>query len=107
VSLNQIKGQGSRDWDFRAANTEAGLNGIRGKPTIDAHHNVYGQGETVWHHATYDPKTNEMRMQLVSVDDHTKALPHKGSVADFESAHGVEYESQAAKMKAKKLNKPS
>ena len=99
-----IKGQGSRDWDFRAANKEAELSGVRGRATIDSHHNTYGQGETVWHHATYDPVTNEMRMQLVTTADHQASLPHRGSVADFEKFHGVEYESQAAKTKAKGLN---
>jgi RHS repeat-associated protein len=101
-----IKAQGSREFDYRAANKEAGLNGPSGRPTIEAHHTVYGEGETVWHHATYDPKTNTMRMQLVTVKDHQASLPHKGSVADYKSTQGVtKYGTTDAKAKAKALNK--
>ncbi len=97
-----IQMQGSRDWDFKAANTNVGLNGSRGKPTINAHKDVYG--DVVWHHATYDPKTNTAKMQLVTSADHNASKPHKGSVKAFEVATGTEYESTAAKNKAKKLN---
>lgn len=100
-----IQAQGARELDYRTANKEAGLNGPKGKATIDAHHNVYGKGNTVWHHATYDPATNTMRMQLVTVDDHKASLPHRGSVADFEAAHGVTYGQKDAKVKAASLNK--
>lgn len=100
-----IQMQGSRDGDFKAANTGAGLNGKRGKPTIDAHKQTYG--EVTWHHATYDSKTNTAVMQLVTTPDHEATLPHKGSVKEFEDATGTVYESAEAKDKAKELNNNS
>ena len=97
-----IQMQGDRKWDFRAANTEAGINGVSGKPTIDAHQQVYG--DVTWHHASYDPKTNTATMQLVRTPDHMASLPHQGSVKDFEDATNTKYGSTEAKKKAKKLN---
>jgi RHS repeat-associated protein len=97
-----IKMQGDRKWDFKAANVEAGISGVSGKPTINAHKQVYG--DVTWHHATYDPKTNTAIMQLVRTSDHEASLPHQGSVKDFENATNTEYGSNEAKEKAKKLN---
>ncbi|WP_423838344.1 RHS repeat-associated core domain-containing protein [Tannerella forsythia] len=97
-----IQMQGDRKLDFKAANAEAGLNGVRGNPTIDAHRQMYG--DVTWHHATYDPKTNTATMQLVRTSDHEASLPHQGSVKEFEDAIGTKYGSADAKEKAKKLN---
>ncbi|WP_394358562.1 HNH endonuclease [Porphyromonas gulae] len=97
-----IQMQGDRKLDFKAANAEAGLNGVRGNPTIDAHRQMYG--DVTWHHATYDPKTNTAIMQLVRTSDHEASLPHQGSVKEFEDATGTKYGSADAKEKAKKLN---
>jgi RHS repeat-associated protein len=97
-----IQMQGDRKLDFKAANAEADLNGVRGNPTIDAHRQVHG--DVTWHHATYDPKTNTATMQLVRTPDHEASLPHQGSVKEFEDATGTKYGSTDAKEKAKKLN---
>lgn len=97
--------QGSRGLDFAEANRLAGLNGKSGKATQSAHHHVYGKNEMVWHHVDYDPVTNKAKMQLVTVTDHKAKIPHSGSVAEFEKAHGVTYGDKAAIDKAKELNK--
>jgi hypothetical protein len=102
IAETTIDMQGSRNWDFKAANENMGLKGASGKTTIGAHKHTHG--DVVWHHATYDPETNTAKMQLVSSADHNASKPHKGSVSAFEKATGTEYESSAAKKKAKGLN---
>ena len=97
-----IKMQGSRDWDFREANKKSKILGKRGKATINAHREVYG--EVTWHHATYNPDDNTAVMQLVKRADHEASLPHEGSVSQFEQKTGFKYESDEAKDAAKKLN---
>ncbi|MBS9781626.1 MAG: HNH endonuclease [Gammaproteobacteria bacterium] len=98
-----IQMQGSRAADFKAANSNSNILGTRGNPTINAHKATYG--DVTWHHVDYDPKTNQAKMQLVSRKDHEATFPHKGSVKDFEDAHGVKYGTPEAKNKAKELNK--
>lgn len=106
IAKETIKMQGSRDADFKEANRLAGLHGCRGKPTIDAHNQQPGQTEELtWHHATYNKKTNTAVMELVTRADHEAKIPHSGSVSDYEKAHGVKYETDAGKAKAKALNK--
>ena len=73
-----IQMQGSRGADFKAANVEVDFNGVRGKPTQQAHR---GLGDVVWHHADYNLATNTARMQLVSIADHDAKIPHSGSVS--------------------------
>ncbi|HFQ5140849.1 TPA: RHS repeat-associated core domain-containing protein [Vibrio vulnificus] len=103
IAETTIQMQGSRNQDFKVANGNVGLNGVRGKPTANAHKQIYG--DVVWHHATYDPESNTAKMQLVSSELHNANKPHKGSVKAFEVATGTIYESSAAKDKAKELNK--
>ncbi|WP_082392058.1 RHS repeat domain-containing protein, partial [Neisseria sp. 83E34] len=103
ISQVTIEMQGSRGRDFLAANELAGLNGKRGSPTREAHKLVYG--DVTWHHVDYDPITNKATMQLVTRKDHEASLPHRGSVKDFEDAHGVTYGSTQAKNKAQQLNR--
>ena len=103
----EINAQGSRDLDFKAANEEAGYKGKRGQATARAHDVVHGKGNTVWHHATYDPATNKMRMQLVTVADHNATIPHRGSVADFMDwwkLKPAKYGDTIVQLKAKALN---
>ena len=98
-----IDAQGYRDGDFKAANAEAGINGKRGKPTINAHRNTHGK--VTWHHVDYDPETNTMRMQLVTTADHEATLPHEGSAKHFRDHHNLaEYDSEESKRVAKELN---
>ena len=97
-----IKMQGSRDWDFREANKKSKILGKRGKATINAHREVYG--EVTWHHASYNPDDNTAVMQLVKRADHEASLPHEGSVSQFEQKTGFKYESDEAKDAAKTLN---
>ena len=60
-----IKMQGDRELDYKEANKAAEINEKRGKPTIKAHKDNYG--DVVWHHAAYDEKTNSCIMQLVHI----------------------------------------
>ncbi|WP_353892009.1 RHS repeat domain-containing protein [Faucicola atlantae] len=94
--------QGSRKRDFKEANRVAGLNGVRGKPTQNAHRDTHG--EVTWHHVDYDPVTNTATMQLVTEADHEAKIPHSGSVSEFETTHGVTYGTPEAKKYAKDLN---
>ena len=98
-----IKMQGDRELDYKEANKAAEINGKRGKPTIKAHKDNYG--DVVWHHAAYDEETNSCIMQLVYTSEHKAKLPHEGAVKQFEIETGVEYDTKAAKDKAKELNK--
>ncbi|WP_062058226.1 RHS repeat-associated core domain-containing protein [Aquimarina longa] len=98
IAETTIQMQGSRSQDFKAANSNVGLNGKRGKPTGNAHKEIHG--DVVWHHVDYDPETNTAKMQLVSSADHNASKPHKG----FEDHTGTVYESPEAKAEAKKLN---
>lgn len=43
-------------------------------------------------------------MQLVYTSEHKAKLPHEGAVKQFEIETGVEYDTKAAKDKAKELN---
>ena len=58
----------------------------------------------VWHHVAYDEETNSCIMQLVYTSEHKAKLPHEGAVKQFEIETGVEYDTKAAKYKAKELN---
>ena len=98
-----IKMQGDRELDYKEANKAVEINGKRGKPTIKAHKDNYG--DVVWHHAAYDEETNSCIMQLVYTSEHKAKLPHEGAVKQFEIETGVEYDTKAAKDKAKELNK--
>ncbi len=103
ISQVTIKMQGKREWDYRAANEAASITGVRGKATIDAHTQQYG--DVVWHHASYNADTNECVMQLVKTPDHKAEIPHEGAVKQFETATGTTYGEADAKAKAKELNK--
>jgi RHS repeat-associated protein len=103
ISQVTIKMQGKREWDYRAANEAAGIKSVRGKTTIDAHVQQYG--DVVWHHASYNADTNECVMQLVRTPDHIAKIPHEGAVKQFEAATGTTYGEAGAKAKAKELNK--
>ena len=50
--------QGDRELDYKEANKAVEINGKRGKPTIKAHKDNYG--DVVWHHAAYDEETKFM-----------------------------------------------
>lgn len=105
ISEVTIQMQGSREWDFRAANAEAGIMGANGQATVYAHRKLYG--DVTWHHATYDPVNNTAKMQLVLTDTHKATLPHEGAVAQFLEANGLEkgtYGQQEAKNMASRLN---
>ncbi len=95
-----IQMQGTRSLDYKEANEAAGILGKRGYPTAQAHRNTYG--EVTWHHAKYNPDTNECIMQLVRTSDHTSSLPHDGAVKEFEHTHGVKYDTVEAVEVAKK-----
>ena len=56
------------------------------------------------HHVSYDPETNKMIIQLVYTSEHKAKLPHERAVKQFEIETGVEYDTKAAKDKAKELN---
>ena len=103
ISQVTIKMQGDRKWDYRAANEAANITGVRGKATIDAHIQQYG--DVVWHHASYNADTNECIMQLVRISDHQAEIPHEGAVKEFETITGTKYGKAEAKAKAKELNK--
>ena len=105
IAETTIQMQGSNNLDFRAANSNVGLNGVRGSATGNAHKLVHG--DVVWHHVSYDPVTNTARMQLVSSVDHKATFPHKGAVAEFMSENNIEgkYGNAASKKKANALNK--
>jgi RHS repeat-associated protein len=103
ISQVTIKMQGKREWNYRAANEAADITGVRGKATIDAHTQQYG--DVVWHHASYNADTNECVMQLVKIPDHKAEIPHEGAVKQFEIATGTTYGEADAKAKAKELNK--
>ena len=90
--------QGDRELDYKEANKAAEINGKRGKPTIKAHKDNYG--DVVWHHVGYDEKTNSCIMQLVYTSEHKAKLPHEGAVKQFE----IGVDTKAAKDKAKELN---
>ena len=94
--------QGSRKRDFKEANRVAALNGVRGKPTQNAHRDTHGK--VTWHHVDYDSVTNTATMQLVTEADHEAKIPHSGSVSEFETTHGVTYGTPEAKKYAKDLN---
>jgi RHS repeat-associated protein len=99
-----IQMQGSNNWDFKLANDQVGLFGVKGNATAKAHKQAYG--DVVWHHASYDPVTNKAKMQLVTTADHNATFPHEGAVKQFREHNKVEeYGSADAKNKAAKLNK--
>ena len=97
-----IKMQGSRNLDYKAANEVANIIGKRGKPTIKAHQTNYG--DVTWHHAKYNPETNECIMQLVKTPDHIARLPHEGGVKYFEQNYDVKYDTIEAVKLAKTIN---
>lgn len=84
----RIKLSGKRrgtDGDFHRANIEAGFSGVEA-PT-GPNGNKY-----TWHHLDdFDPETGESTMQLVRLEDHTGALPHTGSVKQYENYTGTKY----------------
>ncbi len=94
-NIVKIKLTGSRYRDFKAANIEADI-GSTGTATPDGY---------TWHHVhDYDPETNISTMQLVKTEAHEATVPHKGSVSQFETTHGVKYESKEAKVVAESYN---
>jgi len=97
-----IKMQGTRSLDYKAANDAAGILGVRGNPTTLAHRGKYG--DVTWHHAKYNPDTNECIMQLVKTPEHVATLPHEGAVKDFEQTHGLKYDTPEAVNYAQKIN---
>jgi len=83
-SVVKIKMQGSRKRDFTEAYRESGID----RKLADGY---------TWHHVhDFDPATGETTMQLVKRPTHEATYPHKGSVAQFESEHGVKYDTKDA-----------
>lgn len=60
----------------------------------------FDSSKWISHHVSYDPKTNEMTMQLVDINPHTKT-DHIGGVKDFEDHHKTKYNTEQASKKAK------
>ena len=60
----------------------------------------FDSSKWISHHVSYDSKTNEMAMQLVEINTHTKT-DHIGGVKDFESHHRVGYNTEQASKKVK------
>jgi hypothetical protein len=90
-SIVTIKMQGARDADFTEAFKLSKI------PRADA-------SDYTWHHMhDFNPATGETTMQLINTDAHKATLPHKGSVAQYESHFGMpskSYGTYDAKMKA-------
>gem|GEM_PF-5374075 len=83
-NIVQITMQGSRGRDFTAAYKAAGIKSSQAK------------GYT-WHHLDdFNPKTGTTTMQLVKTQGTHKAIPHSGSVSQFEKLFRVEYGTQDA-----------
>jgi len=59
----------------------------------------FDSSKWISHHVDYDPNTNKMRMQLVSLEAHKKS--HIGGVNDFETHHKVKYNTESASKIAK------
>jgi RHS repeat-associated protein len=78
-----IKLQGSRQRDFTLAFEQSNIPKSR---TL-----LY-----TWHHADFDKATGRARMQLVLKSEHS-AIPHKGSVSDFQTKFKVKYGSKKAR----------
>ncbi len=65
---------------------------------------VWSKGYRV-HHVGYDPKTNEMVMQIVKIDAHKRA--HVGGVKDFKKDTGFKYGTTEARAEAARRKKIS
>ncbi|QIP08520.1 HNH endonuclease [Bradyrhizobium symbiodeficiens] len=77
-SVVKIKLSGSRRGDIKRAN-EAG--GFTATPA-----------DYRWHHVDdFDSQSGEASLELIHKDVHNSALPHTGSVGQYEKHHGVEY----------------
>ena len=59
----------------------------------------FDSSKWISHHVSYHPKTNDMKMQLASLEAHKKS--HIGGVNDFENHHGVKYNTDSASKVAK------
>ncbi|MCC8457799.1 hypothetical protein J8L69_09245 [Photorhabdus aegyptia] len=64
--------------------------------------NEYPSRKWISHHVDYNPKTNEMRMQLVNPKYHSH--PHIGGAHEFETHTGLKYGSQDAINEATRRN---
>jgi hypothetical protein len=62
----------------------------------------FDSSKWISHHVDYDPETNKIRMQLVSLEAHKKS--HIGGVNDFETHHKVKYNTESASKIAKACN---
>ncbi|MBC9876347.1 HNH endonuclease [Bradyrhizobium sp. INPA01-394B] len=74
----KIKPTGSRRDDFNLANEDGKFPGI--------------PKGYMWHHVDdFDPTSGEATLELIPREAHRAALPHAGSVAQYEKHHGVKY----------------
>lgn len=59
----------------------------------------FDSSKWISHHVSYDSNTGMMEMQLVSLEAHKQS--HIGGVHDFETHHGVKYNTEEAGKVAK------